>query len=549
MLIILSSAMPIMGMSNKYDGKKSKEEEEGKEKGPHHSENEIINTTKSDETVKRFTKDYSQTEETASYSSDENEGEWYVEIENESPGPTESRDKIVAIADDETGEVKKVSKYIASKISEEDAIKEAEEERMGEFLEEHPDSEVWASYHSASGRWEVTAYDTESFERMKVFVNGKTGEIQTTAPPKVSWENALDIAIRQPIARDFLEQYAFSIDTKSEWEDGTLRNVEVSNGDLVLSGGSLGYTAKGSKRDRTYAQSPICGSWFTAPASGKIVGITAYAYYYGSTDYKAGIYRRSDGSLVAETESKYFWSNHTGWESFKFSSPVSVSEGTDYFVALWVCYSTPALRGIIGIYYDTDQQRGGYQVDTSGGTWPDSWTPTIGDKKYSIYAAYGYSSGRYTSEWYKLEESSLVRFTSKVTIDASDNHKITVNIQVSDDESTIKDNLLLNIDNGINTYDISTLERAGYVRINASLSTGNMVTTPAIRSLSVVTSSDLDISHENMAGRWKVSFVDETRASATVQIDATNGEVQDTRTFSWKKAIREFEEAMGELED
>jgi len=530
------------GMESHHEDDEEYEEAEEAHEGPHHTHEEAIEAAKSDSTVQQCTQDYPETGE-AAYYSDEDEDEWYVEIVDTSSTAMGAPNKTAVIIDDKTGEVKEVSRYTTPVISEEDAEDMARENVMSEFLEEYPDSEVWASYHGESGRWAVTAYDLETLEEITAILDGRTGEIQTSAPT-ISQDDALDIAALEPAVDNFLGEYIIGVDTREEWEEGMLRNVEAPDNVLVLSRDSLGYTAVGSKIDDTNLQSVICGSRFTAPSSGEIAKITAYAYYFGGTDYKAGLYRESDNSFVAETESKHIAFDRTGWKSFEFSSPVSVTEGTDYFVVLWD-YSERTTHSMVGIYYDSDSQRGGYQVDTSGGTWPDPWSPTIVDRKYSIYATSGHRSGRYTSEWYDLERASFVRFISKATIDALDNHRITVNIQVSDDESTVKDNILLNLDDGTNAYDISALADAKYVRIDSSLSTGNVLTTPTLRSFSIITKSNLAIAYENVSDQWKVSFMGKTGASATVRIDAASGEVQKTRMFSWRGAIEEFEEFMG----
>jgi hypothetical protein len=52
-----------------------------------------------------------------------------------------------------------------------------------------------------------------------------------------------------------------------------------------------------------------------------------------------------------------------------------MTEGTDY-VVLWD-YSERTTHSFVGIYYDDGSQRGGYQVDLSGGTWPNPWSPTM----------------------------------------------------------------------------------------------------------------------------------------------------------------------------
>ena len=471
---------------------------------------------------------------------DDDDDEWRVEIIDAASIGLSGLNKTVVTVDARTGEIKGIQIFTASAISEEDAVSVAKED-MEEFLESRLGSEVWATYHGALGKWVVTAYDIETFEKVTAIVDGRTGKIQISAPT-ISRDNALEVASLQPAVDNFLRQYITGVDMEAEWEDGALENVEIFNDMLVLSKDSLGYTRVGSERDDTNLQSVICGSLFTAPFSGKIMEITAYAYYFGGADYKAGLYKKSDGSFVAETENKHIKVDRTRWETFKFSSPVEVTEGSDYFVVLWD-YSERATRSVVGIYYDDDSQRGGYQEDTSGGAWSYPWSPTTVDRKYSIYATGGYRSGRYTGEWYDIE-APLVKFISKATIAASDNHKITMNVQVSDDGSTVKDNLLLNLDDGTNIYDISTLADAKYVRIDSFLSTDNPLTTPVFRSFSIIISSDLTSEYENVSNQWRVSFVDETGVSATVRIDATSGEVQETRRFSWKEAVEEFEEVM-----
>lgn len=97
---------------------------------------------------------------------------------------------------------------------------------------------------------------------------------------------------------------------------------------------------------------------------------------------KGAIYKKSDNSLVVETEEKHLSGSFTCEEhTFTISGSPSLSN-IDYYLVKWTNGSD------VGIYYDrSDETKGAYQVSDYG-TWLDPWSPTPSYEKFSIYCTY-----------------------------------------------------------------------------------------------------------------------------------------------------------------
>jgi hypothetical protein len=110
--------------------------------------------------------------------------------------------------DGRTGEINGIQTSTASAISEEDAEDAAENNPViREFFEDHPDSELWASYHGTSGDWTVTVYDNENMEKVVVLVDGQTAQIVINTPG-LDTGQVLQEAKSRPSVDNFLRLYA-----------------------------------------------------------------------------------------------------------------------------------------------------------------------------------------------------------------------------------------------------------------------------------------------------------------------------------------------------
>lgn len=100
---------------------------------------------------------------------------------------------------------------------------------------------------------------------------------------------------------------------------------------------------------------------------------------------KGGIYKRSDNSSVGGTDSSSF-SLGEGWATVQFSYPnPSLEANTDYWVVVWLkeacnfCFTK--------FYRDSESLKGGEQ-QVAINSWPNPWSPTLQNYKYSVYLAY-----------------------------------------------------------------------------------------------------------------------------------------------------------------
>jgi len=149
---------------------------------------------------------------------------------------------------------------------------------------------------------------------------------------------------------------------------------------------SFGYETAGKSQQLT--KNRISGSWFTCPESGTGESITAYIDLIpGPTlppptqSVRYAIYKKSDNSFVEETE-EYSGITASGWRTLNLKTSPSL-ENIDYWLVAW---GGSTGQGDVILYYDTGTN-GGYQNQTYN-SFPDPWSPTSENKKYSIYCTY-----------------------------------------------------------------------------------------------------------------------------------------------------------------
>jgi hypothetical protein len=147
---------------------------------------------------------------------------------------------------------------------------------------------------------------------------------------------------------------------------------------------TFGYTTVGGT-EQAYVIAEIRGSWFTCPESGTANSVTAYLAAPGGGSYgKAGLYKKSDYSLVGQTPTQYV-PQAAQWNTFNFSSPQPSLSNIDYYIVFASAGASLASR--ISMYYDAETGKGAYSSWSIDGL-PDPWSPTVEDKKYSIYCTY-----------------------------------------------------------------------------------------------------------------------------------------------------------------
>lgn len=125
----------------------------------------------------------------------------------------------------------------------------------------------------------------------------------------------------------------------------------------------------------------IRGSWFTCPEAGTADNITAYMdVLSGSHPVKCALYKKSDNSLVDNTEEKTV--DADGWVTFDFATSPTL-EATDYWIVVW------GSSAFIRIAYDTGVVDDGFKEDLIYGDWPNPIDASgTNNYKHSIYCSY-----------------------------------------------------------------------------------------------------------------------------------------------------------------
>jgi len=138
----------------------------------------------------------------------------------------------------------------------------------------------------------------------------------------------------------------------------------------------FGYSERGGSRLTGWGY--ILGSWFTCPSEGTADSITVYL---GGTlsKGKCGIYRKSDGSFVGETEEKT--SIPEGWNTFNFTDPKPSLSNVDYWLVVFG-------EAAPSVFATSETGKMGRTLEDMYPNFPDPWTPEIKDYKISIYCTY-----------------------------------------------------------------------------------------------------------------------------------------------------------------
>jgi len=124
----------------------------------------------------------------------------------------------------------------------------------------------------------------------------------------------------------------------------------------------------------------ICGSWFTCPEAGIAESLTAYIENYWGAIVKCAIYKRADNSLVGVTEERSLVGGKR-WETFNFPTPKPSLENIDYWLVAWTSSTGTYIN------YDYETAKGGEQ-SLAYDAFPDPWSPSSSDRRFSIYCTY-----------------------------------------------------------------------------------------------------------------------------------------------------------------
>ena len=150
---------------------------------------------------------------------------------------------------------------------------------------------------------------------------------------------------------------------------------------------NFGYETAGKSQQTV--KDRISGSWFTCPEAGTADSMTAYiTMIVGPTvppptqSVKYALYKKSDNSFVDNTEEYSTANLLPSWKTLDFKTPPSL-QNIDYWLVAW---GGSTGQGDVLLYYDTGTN-GGYQNRTYN-SFPDPWSPTTENKKYSIYCTY-----------------------------------------------------------------------------------------------------------------------------------------------------------------
>ncbi len=166
---------------------------------------------------------------------------------------------------------------------------------------------------------------------------------------------------------------------------------------------TFGYETEGGSTKRII--DTISGSWFNLDEPADISEITSYIEYSGPATqyYKNAIYDKSDASLEGVSEETSGYDPGMSYISKWITHTISLTISTgDYYLVGW------ADGGFLNLYYDSSTDKGSYQ-DKTYNNFPDPWSPTTENKKYSIYATYTIST---SSPTVTTESATNVDFNS-----------------------------------------------------------------------------------------------------------------------------------------
>jgi hypothetical protein len=178
---------------------------------------------------------------------------------------------------------------------------------------------------------------------------------------------------------------------------------------------TLGNTAQESSS--ASIENTIRGSSFTASTSGTIQSISAYisrSISYGTPTINAAIYNDITHTLVAQATAQTV-SSGTGWMTFTFDSPPSLTAGNSYILVVW---SSSSSWYTINLYYygygSTNQ--GHYVSATYSSTFPSYASFGHNNYRYSIYCTYTQSANVKAAIYADTSPATPIATTSPVTV-------------------------------------------------------------------------------------------------------------------------------------
>ena len=129
----------------------------------------------------------------------------------------------------------------------------------------------------------------------------------------------------------------------------------------------------------------IRGLSFTCMESGIITSLKAYIDCgTTNTNMKAAIYYDGTGNMLAETQEYLVTQGTTGWFTFNFATPQTVSAGTAYDLVVWA----KSGQGTANLYrYSTGLGAGVYK-SIAYGVWPNPAGFTTSSDRYCVYATF-----------------------------------------------------------------------------------------------------------------------------------------------------------------
>jgi hypothetical protein len=100
--------------------------------------------------------------------------------------------------------------------------------------------------------------------------------------------------------------------------------------------GTFGQTTKGAQTSGQYMNYMV-GSRFAATATGNAQSITAFIQNTSGTagTAKCAIYKESDKMLLAQTEEITIPAGFNNWQTFNFTTPPAVTNGSSYSLIIW----------------------------------------------------------------------------------------------------------------------------------------------------------------------------------------------------------------------
>ena len=225
----------------------------------------------------------------------------------------------------------------------------------------------YAVYHATKGNMHRSKEDAEKYRVGKAFHIYRPKLID--AEGKTAWAD-LNIDEKKGVLTITLPQ---------EFLDRAVYPVTIDP--------TFGYETAGAS-STTFQSDNTRASWFTCPESGTAQSITVYCTRgWTSTSQKCAIYKKSDGSKIAETTETEVGTT-AEWYTFNFASPPDI-ENIDYWLLIgWDANSIVWLK----LYWDSETGKGAYQ-SIQYPTLPDPFEPTYRDRKFSIYCTYTAEGG------------------------------------------------------------------------------------------------------------------------------------------------------------